>query len=190
MSDSGTPAHWPFVMFDPPSFKVPQRKVTRVFLHCSAWDGKVIGQQLAETINAWHLANGWRGVGYHFLVDNVGGICTGRPLEEQPAAQLGPDQRGNIATIAIMTNGLWDFQEAALASTYMLCKAIDDAYKLANTPVTFHGHCEIDPKPCPVYDYQALLGLVDGKLNGCTPHTAADVATLAREKAAAQWHHT
>jgi hypothetical protein len=190
MSDSGAPSHWPFNMFDPVSFKCPERRVTRVFLHCSAWDGKVIGQKLAETINEWHLANGWAGVGYHFVVDHMGGICTARSLSVTPAAQLGKDGKGNIETIAIMTNGLWDFTADALRSTYVLCQAIDDAYKLANKPVTFHGHCEIDPKPCPVYDYQALLGLVDGKFNACTPHSAEDVVKLVQEKAASQWHHT
>lgn len=159
MSNSGAPSHWPFDIFDPSTFKMPERKVTKVFLHCSAWNGKAIGQQLAETINDWHLANGWAGIGYHFVIDHAGTVCTGRPLTETPAAQLGPDRKGNVGTIAIMTNGLWEFTEATLQSTYMLCKAIDDAYKLANKPVTFHGHCEIDPKPCPVYDYGNLLGL-------------------------------
>lgn len=190
MSDSGPPAYWPFTLFDPASFHVPQRKVTKVFLHCSAWDGKAVGQKLAETINEWHVSNGWTGIGYHFVVDHLGNICTGRPLEDTPAAQLGPDRKGNIGTIAIMTNGLWDFTADALRSTYVLCQAIDEAYKLANKAVTFHGHCELDNKPCPVYDYQALLGLVDNHFNACTPHSAEDVATLAREKAASEWHRT
>lgn len=131
----------------------------RVFLHCSAWNGQALGQELAKTINEWHLANGWSGIGYHFVIDHMGGVCTGRSLEETPAAQLGKNGDGNKNTIAIMTNGLWKFTEAALQSTYMLCMAINGAYKIANKPVTFHGHREIDPKPCPVYAYQKLLGL-------------------------------
>lgn len=199
MSDSGEPAHWPFVMFDPPSFKCPQRAVTRVFLHCSAWNGKVVGQQLAETINEWHKANGWTGVGYHFLVDHVGGVCTGRDIETTPAAQLGevplvtPDMvhKGNVATIAIMTNGLWDFTEAALESTWVMCKCIDEAYKLAGKPVTFHGHTEIDPRPCPVYDYKSLLGLDEkGNFNIGVSNPISVVAERVREKAASEWHHT
>ncbi len=185
MSDSGPPRHWPFVMFDPVTFRCPERKVERVFLHCSAWDGKVVGHQLAETINSWHLANGWSGIGYHFVVDHLGGVCTARSLEEIPAAQLGPNRNGNTGTIAIMTNGLWDFTADALRSTYVLCKAIDEAYKLMNKPVTFHGHKEIDPKPCPVYDYKALLGLDEsGHLDATTPASADDVAQWALEDAA------
>lgn len=184
MTDSGAPAHWPFLIFDPASFKCPARAVTKVYLHCSAWDGAALGQELAATINSWHIANGWKGIGYHFVVDNEGNICTARSLEETPAAQLGKDQRGNHGTIAIMTNGLWNFREAALQSTFMLCKAIDEAYKAANKPVTFHGHCEIDPKPCPVYDYRSLCGLdAMGNFAANTPASAEDVAEAAREKA-------
>lgn len=182
MVDSGPPAHWPFVLFDPPTFKKPQRKVTRVFLHCSAWDNAAFnGTALVEEINRWHIAQGWRGVGYHFLIDKQGHVATGRPLEETPAAQLGPDKMGNVATIAIMTQGLWHFTEASLKTLTVLCKAIDDEYTLNRETVTFHGHCEIDPKPCPVFDYKGLLGLdMLGHLfsNPCvSPAEVADKAT-------------
>lgn len=41
--------------------------------------------------------------------------------------------------------------------------------------MTFHGHREIDPKPCPVYDYRALLGLdAQGRFEASTA-AAADV---------------
>lgn len=165
MSDSGPPAHWQFRLFDVGSFVIPQREVKRVFLHCSAWDNAAInGTDLVDEINRWHISNGWRGVGYHFLIDKQGNVMSGRPLEDQPAAQLGPDNKGNFATIAIMTQGLWHFTSESLTSTYKLCKIVNDQYTLAGRPVTFHGHKEIDPKPCPVYDYRGLLGL-DGKGN-------------------------
>lgn len=183
MSDSGPPKHWPFNMFDPALFKVPERQVTKVFLHCSAWNGLAIGHKLAETINEWHLANGWSGIGYHYVIDHLGSICTARPLEDTPAAQLGPDKKGNTGTIAIMTNGLWEFTAEALKSTYMLCSAINDAYKLSNRAVTFHGHCEIDPKPCPVYDYRNLLGLNENGVMMNPPIGAEAVAQRARDKA-------
>lgn len=188
MSDSGAPAHWPFNLFDPSSFKCPTREVKRVFLHCSANDNAAFaGQKLAETINEWHLANQWRGIGYHFVVDKSGLICTGRPLEEQPAAQLGKDNMGNKATIAIMTHGLWAFTAIGLQSTFTLCKAIDEAYKLKGRAVTFHGHCEIDPKPCPVYDYRLLLGLDEEGNFGTNPTATAEaVAELAKKKAAGE----
>ena len=52
--------------------------------------------------------------------------------------------------------------------------------------MTFWGHTEIDPRPCPVYDWRALLGLGNGRRLGAVPF--ADPATLANEAAvAAAW---
>lgn len=151
-------------------FKIPARAVKRVFIHCSASDHEWLkGITMVEEIDRWHKANGWSGVGYQYLIDKEGTIVTGRTLEKQPAAQLGPKGDGNRETLAIMVHGNWRFTPASLDSLVALCKAIDAAYYLANKPVTFHGHCEIDPKPCPVFDYKRLLGLSDlGNLFGST----------------------
>lgn len=186
MSDSGPPAHWPFTKFDPTTFHIPTRRVTRVFLHCTASDNRaLVGVGLVEEINRWHIQNGWRGVGYHFLIDKEGSVMTARAIEETPAAQLGPDNMGNVATIAFSVHGLWDFTTASLQSAVAMCKSIDAAYKTAGKPVTFHGHKELDPRPCPVFDYKSLLGL-DAKGNLFTqpfslPAIVAEKATVAKK---------
>jgi|SRR5581483_10020160 len=159
---------WNFGLFDPASFRAPVRKVTRVFLHCTDSDNEELaGVGLAEEVNRWHLANGWAGIGYHFVVDKRGKVATGRPLELTPAAQLGevplvaPDMvhMGNVATIAISTHGSKVFTPESLAATHNLMVAIDAAYFALGAPVTFHGHCEIDPRPCPVYPYRQMHSL-------------------------------
>jgi hypothetical protein len=40
-------------------------------------------------MRAWHLANGWADVGYHFFITKAGHIQPGRPLEKIPAAREG-----------------------------------------------------------------------------------------------------
>jgi peptidoglycan hydrolase-like protein with peptidoglycan-binding domain len=37
-----------------------------------------------------------------------------------------------------------------------LCREIDEAY---DGQVTFHGHCEVSSKSCPVFAYREVLGL-------------------------------
>lgn len=151
-----------FRIVEPRDFAVPARVVKKIFIHCSASDQEWLkGIVMVEEIDRWHKANGWAGVGYHYLIDKEGTIVSGRDLEKTPAAQLGPNKNGNTNTIAIMVHGNWRFTPISLDSLVNLCKAIDAAYYLANKPVTFHGHCEIDPKPCPVFDYRRLLGLSD-----------------------------
>ncbi len=166
-------ADWHFGIIFPSDFRAPARKVTRVFLHCTDSDAPtLVGLDLAEEVNRWHLANGWAGIGYHFVIDKQGAVVTGRPLELTPAAQLGEIplvppamvHMGNVATIAISTHGSKRWTEAGMRATRELCAAIDRAYRSAGHPVTFHGHKEIDPRPCPVYPYKDLLGL-DGAGN-------------------------
>lgn len=176
---------WKFEIFDPAAFARPARPVTRVFLHCTASDlPHLKGVALAEEVNRWHLANGWAGVGYHFLVDKEGQVVTGRPLDLVPSAQLGKDGRGNLGTIAISTHGGWSFTAAGLQATKALCAAIAADYADQGGTVTFHGHCEIDPRPCPVYSYKTLLGLNPAGIMGAATEVPAEiVAACARNPA-------
>lgn len=50
-----------------------QRTETIVLHHAAA------SECSPETIHRWHLANGWVGIGYHFLVRKDGSIWRGRP---------------------------------------------------------------------------------------------------------------
>ena len=135
-------------------FKKPQRKVTRVFLHCSASDNPA--HDNIATIKRWHTdpkpnGRGWTDVGYHYFINKGGGIEHGRPLSRIPAAQA----RHNTGTIAICLSGLEQFTEAQFISLRNLCRAI-----LKDLPdVTFHGHCEVSAKACPVFDYKKVLNL-------------------------------
>ena len=44
--------------------------------------------------------------------------------------------------------------EVALDACRNLCAEINEVY---DGRVTFHGHCEVSPKTCPVLDYKGLL---------------------------------
>jgi hypothetical protein len=145
----------------------PGRRIDRVFLHCSASDATgpaYEGEGLVATVRDWHVGQrGWSDVGYHWLIDPTGLILPGRSLERAPAAQRGH----NKGTLAIMVHGLTMFSEASLRSVQTLCRAIDRSH---GGWVTFHGHCEVSPKTCPVFDYRALLGLSpDGSMPGDGP---------------------
>lgn len=136
-------------------FEKPGRPVDRVFLHCSASDNP--DHDSVHVIRRWHTAeppegNGWGDVGYHFFIQKNGGIQQGRALEVSPAAQKGH----NTGTIAICCHGLRDFTEAQKSSVHALCKEINEAY---SGKITFHGHCEVSNKSCPVYPYKKWLRL-------------------------------
>lgn len=133
-------------------FQKPARPVSRVFLHCSASDNP--NHDSAAVMDRWHRERGWSGIGYHFFIRKDGTLEIGRDLEKVPAAQEG----NNTGTIAICLHGLEKdkFTEAQFRTLWKLCDQINRAYA---GKVTFHGHCEVAAKACPVFDYRALLGL-------------------------------
>ncbi|MDP5307912.1 N-acetylmuramoyl-L-alanine amidase [Paracoccus spongiarum] len=139
-------------------FQKPARPVSRVFLHCSASDRPE--HDSAAVIDAWHKANGWAGIGYHYFIRKDGTLESGRDLNKVPAAQGGH----NTGTIAICLHGLEisKFTPAQFASLRGLCIQINRAYA---GNVTFHGHCEVSPKSCPVFTYEDVLGIdAEGKM--------------------------
>ena len=133
-------------------FVKPARDVSRVFLHCSA-SGRPEHDDVS-VIREWHLERGWSDVGYHFFIRSDGLIQEGRPLEKIPAAQGGH----NTGTIAICLHGLVssDFSLGQFNSLQNLCHQINRAYDDA---ITFHGHCEVSDKDCPVFNYKHVLAL-------------------------------
>ncbi len=133
-------------------FIKPNRRVDRVFLHCSASD--VLAHDNVETIREWHLARDFSDIGYHFFIHKNGDISRGRDIEKTPAAQRGH----NLRTIAICLHGLKKEKFTALQHEALrtLCTDIDKAYL---KQVSFHGHCEVSAKACPVIDYKKILKL-------------------------------
>lgn len=134
-------------------FTKPDRAVDRVFLHCSASDHA--HHDNIATMRKWHVEDrGWSDVGYHFFIRKDGTVEDGRPLENTPAAQGG----NNRGTIAICLHGLAleNFTEAQYTAVAELCSSITAAYQ---GMITFHGHCEVSSKACPVFPYKAVLGL-------------------------------
>ncbi len=135
------------------AFEAPERDVDRVFIHCSASDHP--HHDDVSVMRDWHV-NGrkWSDVGYHYFIKKDGTLQDGRPLEKAPAAQAG----NNRGTIAICLHGLAAerFTKAQFATLIALCREIDSAY---GSMVTFHGHCEVSAKSCPVFAYREVLGL-------------------------------
>jgi N-acetylmuramoyl-L-alanine amidase len=72
------------------------KNIKQVVVHCSATRPSMdIG---AKEINDWHLARGWRMIGYHFVVRRNGTLEVGRKITEMPAAN-GAGFNHNTATI-------------------------------------------------------------------------------------------
>ena len=134
------------------------RTINKIIIHCSATpEGKPF---TVEQIRAWHTTqkpkgNGWRDIGYHFVIYLDGSIHTGRPIE-----QIGAHCSGHNATsIGICYIGgctkdgttpkdtRTPAQKAALVK---LIKKLQASYPKA----TIHGHNEFAAKACPSFNVQ------------------------------------
>lgn len=134
-------------------FTRPKRHVKKVYIHCSASDAEA--HDNIETIRKWHVEEkGWSDVGYHYFLTKNGTIQEGRPLEKVPSAQKGH----NTGSIAICLSGLESFTLDQFDTLREFCNEINKAY---NREITFHGHCEVSDKTCPVFDYKKVLSLDD-----------------------------
>lgn len=136
----------------------PAREIKGVFIHCSASDAPE--HDNIGVMRAWHLERGFNEVGYHYFIRKDGTLESGRATSLTPAAQRGY----NANTIAVCVHGLKkdEFTEAQFKTLRKLCTDIREAH---GHGITFHGHCEVSAKSCPVFDYRNVLQLTaEGRL--------------------------
>ena len=132
------------------------RFINEIILHCS--DTKEELNFNINDIRRWHKAQGWKDVGYHYVICLDGTVEQGRSLEE-----IGSHCKGhNAHSIGICYIGGLDKngrpkdtrtiqQKAALCDLLnKLCKKFPDA--------TIHGHKEFAAKQCPCFDVQKEYG--------------------------------
>ena len=140
------------------------RTINEIFIHCSAtkpqWMYESTADQKAAEIRRWHVEeNGWKDIGYHFVIDRDGNTVAGRPLE-----QVGAHARGhNKNSIGICLVGGWggattdQFEEHFTErQEESLLKLLDDL-----TPkfpdVKIRGHNEVANKGCPCFTVSEFI---------------------------------
>lgn len=134
------------------------RSITKIIIHCSATpEGKPF---TVEQIRAWHTTpkpkgNGWRDIGYHFVIYLDGSIHAGRPIE-----QIGAHCSGHNATsIGICyiggcaKDGKTPKDTRTPAQKSALVKLIKEL-KASYPKATIHGHREFANKACPSFNIQ------------------------------------
>lgn len=81
------------------------RAINEIIIHCAAtrpeWmKGQPTSAKVKE-IDRWHRANGWSGIGYHYLIDRDGTVAKGRPI-----GRVGAHVKGhNTGTIGVCLIG-------------------------------------------------------------------------------------
>jgi N-acetylmuramoyl-L-alanine amidase len=81
------------------------RTLHNIIVHCSAtkagWRAGAPIQEIVAEFNRWHLALGWKGIGYHFVIGRGGEVAMGRAI-----SKVGAHVRGhNAGTVGVCLVG-------------------------------------------------------------------------------------
>lgn len=130
--------------------------VRELVLHCSAtrpgWmAGETLRAQLAE-IRRWHVEeNGWRDIGYHWLIGRDGSVLPGRPETEIGAGVEGHN-RGVIHICLIGGHGAASsdrFSDHFTAAQRVSAQQLIDGVNMRTRIERVSGHNEWAGKACP-----------------------------------------
>ena len=124
----------------------PREATTRIVIHHT---GNPVDDDLsAEQIHASHQAQGWTGIGYHFVIRKDGSVELGRP-----DWAVGAHAEGfNYCSIGIHVCGNFNIGEptkAQLDTLPMLIADICDAYGLIAADTVVVGHRDLMATDCP-----------------------------------------
>jgi N-acetylmuramoyl-L-alanine amidase len=136
------------------------RNLTRIILHCSATEeGKDFS---AADIRTWHKAQGWKDIGYHFVICLDGTIERGRPIDEVGAHVKGH----NADTIGVCYIG--GVKDGKPKDTMTAEQEVAWMHLVLGLRIVFgylpvHGHNEYAAKACPSFkvgDKYAFLNVL------------------------------
>lgn len=130
------------------------RKVDLIVVHCSDSDNPK--HDNVATINEWHLARGFKKIGYHYFIDKSGNVFHGREESE-----IGAHVEGhNAHSIGICLSGKAEFTPAQFHSLEILLIDICGRYDLEKKDIL--GHKDLNKlKTCPNFDIHKLLSSWD-----------------------------
>lgn len=129
------------------------RFINKIIVHCSyTRPSQDIG---VEDIRHWHVEeNGWRDIGYHYVIRRDGSVETGRPI-----TQAGAHTRGqNSSSIGIcLVGGMSDDGMPDANFTVQQYQSLKSLIEFKHPNLAIFGHRDFSSKPCPCFDVRALL---------------------------------
>ena len=131
----------------------PRKSTDYIVIHCAATKASMdIG--LTE-IRKWHVQdNGWRDVGYHYIIRRNGEVELGRSIRDTGAHAAGYNHK---SVSVCMVGGMAEDNSAEANFTPQQWTALLDLIKqlkIQYPEADVIGHNEISQKECPSFDVQ------------------------------------
>ena len=136
----------------PQSFKRSKRNIKEIIVHCS--DTPEGRHTTVEDIRAWHKANGWSDIGYHYVVYLDGSIHNGRDVDITGAHCSGHNSHSiGVCYIGGKTKDMKSIKDTRTIEQKESLLYILRELKKLYPNATIYGHHNFDKsKPCPCFD--------------------------------------
>ncbi|WP_205772436.1 N-acetylmuramoyl-L-alanine amidase [Microvirga calopogonii] len=128
------------------------RDVHEIIVHCAATpEGRHV---TVDTIRGWHKSQGWRDIGYHYVIYVDGTVHAGRPVEQVGAHVVGH----NAGTIGITyvggvaADGKTPKDRRTSAQKTALDRLLRDLVRRFPGVRRISGHRDYAAKACPSFD--------------------------------------
>jgi len=127
------------------------RKIRKIIVHCADTPPNMdIG---VEEIRKWHKDQGWKDVGYHYVIRRDSTLEEGRPLEEA-GAHVANHNADSIGICLVGGKGGFNFTWSQL----VVLKAVVEYLQGMFPEAELGGHCDYDNrKTCPNFDVKQLF---------------------------------
>ena len=131
------------------------RKINKIIIHCSATpEGR---HHTAKDIDSWHRAQGWKGIGYHYVILLDGTVETGRPESEIGAHTTGHNSDSIGICYIGGVNQEMNPKDTRTAEQRESMRKLVRELLLKYPLATIHGHREFANKACPSFDVAELI---------------------------------
>lgn len=129
-----------------------RRSIKKLILHCTATpEGRNV---TVDTIRGWHKAQGWKDIGYHYVITLDGKIHEGRSIHEDGAHTIGQNSNsiGIVYVGGLATDGKTAKDTRTPEQRAALVQLVRDLMKLYNhSLLNVHCHNEYANKACPSF---------------------------------------
>lgn len=137
--------------------------IHEITIHCSAthpsWMGNQTLSAQREEIRRWHLARGWRDIGYHWLIGRDGKVLPGRAETEIGAGVEGRN-RGVIHICLIGGHGSAEtdrFDDHFTPAQDVTLRGLIQGIGMRTRIARISGHNEFAAKACPGFTVSRWL---------------------------------
>lgn len=135
------------------------RNINLIIIHCTA---TMEGLDFkAKDIDLWHKQKGWKGIGYHYVIDLDGTVEKGRPDAEIGAHCVGKNKNsiGIVYVGGLDKNGRpKDTRtEAQKEALWELLRVLLVKYPKA----VIKGHNNFSNKACPCFDVEKEYNIIN-----------------------------